>query len=329
MTGSQVQKWADTAMYRSEDMPEEARVGPAVTLLAMNADPLGQIAATSMMYEGKVVRSLANDVSDEQRVHYFEQIKKTHLKMPFESVNFHFMLEGVTRSFTHQLVRQRVAAYAQESLRFSVIEMDDMNDRVALPPSLVGLKEDDPRLVAWRTAVRDLGGSYSALVNAGIPAEDARGLLPHNITTRVHYLTNLRALQEHLGNRLCTQAQFEWRQVAVGIVKAIRDYAKINAGFGGLGLEGNNWQFEKLSEMFRPICYLTGKCEFKASFDRACSIRERVDANAAAGRGSDQWDEPMYGGEQGSGVPGKTWVEILPIRPAEWLMDHAAAREKT
>lgn len=301
MSSKDIQRYADVAMYAAEEMPFDVNEqGPRVTLLSMSHDPLGQIAAMSMMYEGKVVRDLG-DVTDEQRKHYFEQIQRTHLKAPFEAVQFHFMIEGVTRSFTHQMVRQRTAVYAQESLRFAVKETID--DDVALPPTLRGLADDDPRVLVWRKGINAVDDAYSALIAAGVPAEDARGLLPHNITTRLHYITNLRGLQEHAGNRLCTQAQFEWRTVFVRIVEAIRNYDN--------GEHGGQWQYETLADVFRPICYLTGKCEFKASFDRACNIRDRVEANAQNGIDPIFWNDP---------------ANPNVIYPHEWLMMHDAAR---
>lgn len=339
---TEISKWSDEAMYFAEPMPFDVNeTGPRVTLLSMNHDPLGSIAAMSMMYEGKVVRDL-NDLSDRQRQHYFDEILKTHLKAPFESVSMHFMIEGVTRSFTHQMVRQRTAVYAQESLRFAV--KDTIDEEVALPPSLRRLKDDDPRVVLWRKAINKVDDTYHALVNSGVPAEDARGLLPHNITTRLHYVTNLRALQEHAGNRLCTQAQFEWRAVWIRIVEAIRDYSgpiklatqerRTGPAHDQLAPE---WQLDAIASMFRPICYLTGKCEFKADFDRKCKIRNRVDANHAKGRSSSEWDQeydmvvgdPIVSGVGPQSVVTEedgTPVFIGAIQPAEWLTDPTAAR---
>jgi len=313
MSGNEVIRWADGAMYEAEEMPFDVNeTGPRVTLLNATPQPLAAIAAMAMMYEGKVVRDL-RDVSQEQRISYFEDIRNTKLQAPFEAVNLHFMIEGVTRSFTHQMVRQRTAVFAQESLRFAVKESID--EEVALPPSLQGLQYDDPRLVIWRSAVNKVDDAYHALVDNGVPAEDARGLLPHNITTRLHYVTNLRALLDHGGNRLCTQAQFEWRAVWDQIIRAIAGYWTPG---GALIHQGDNWEFKQIASMFRPVCYLTGKCEFKASFDRPCSIRGRVEQNAASGIPSSEWHTETIG---------KDGLRIDPIHPAEWMLDHGAARK--
>lgn len=394
MAGKEVQKWADTAMFSSE--PLDATVGPEVHVLSMSPDPLGEIAAATLMYQGVVIKDLA-DITDEQRRKAFEQIKATKLKAPFEFVKMHVLFSGVTRSWTHQLVRQRTAAYAQESLRFAVVE-DGFTSRVARPPSLAGttavyreLAEEaknnlahdgewrpsairesveramvkQPREERWRqtwdAAVEAVEKAYSQLVNDGMPAEDARGLLPHNVTTRVHYTTDLRALVDHAGNRLCTQAQFEWRTVFIKLVKAIRAFGKHSgvdkvynakeigpAGHPYRAAKPVQWQYDLIADLFRPACYLTGKCEFAAQdLDRKCSIRDRVDANAKVGRPSSEWGTehhttmtPKQGVDLGwpwcttkvvtapeggtVNVPDHPYIPR--IDPREWLADPGAAR---
>jgi len=289
----EIQRWADPAMFEAEpiEKDEEGRLTPRVHLLSATPDPLGAIAAACAMYEGRVVRD-TGEVTDEDRRHYWEQVKKTHLKAPLEFVDMHFLLEGVTRAFTHQLVRQRTAVYAQESLRFAVKE--NLEEEVPLPPSI---QEGTTEAGVWNHAVKRAGTAYHQLVERGVPAEDARGLLPHSTTTRVHYKTNLRNLVDHAGNRLCTQAQFEWRFVFTGIVQAIRNYEPSPLRDHQMGMR--TWQFQLIADdgLFKPVCYALGHCPFTADFDRGCTIRERVQ------RG--EWDK---------------------IDDREWLMNPAAAR---
>jgi hypothetical protein len=167
-------------------------------------------------------------------------------------------------------------------------------------------------------------------VNNGVPAEDARAVIPHAITTRLNYVTDLRNLSEHAGMRLCTQAQFEWRIVFMEIVKAIRNYGRDH-----LDHPGDDWQFEALanSGLFRPVCYQQGKCVFKADFDRSCTIRERVDQNEHVGRPSAEWHLP-HSSVQVVPNPGgpmhmqsiQQTVRIDGIDASEWLLNPAAAR---
>lgn len=299
---TEVARFADVAMYQAEPMVQGATgVSPRVTLISATPRPLQAMGAAVALYAGRVKRDVF-DVSPNEAATALDDMTKTTLKAGLEFVDFHFFIEGVTRAFTHQLVRQRTAVYIQESMRFAV--KDNAAIEVATPPSLQGLKEDDPRFVVWRNEVIRIAETYSQMINGGVPAEDARGLLPTNITTRVHYKTSLRGLMEHAGLRLCTQAQFEWRQVWNEIVKAIFNYETPGLGMD-MHFQSDNGQFRQITKLFQPICYRTGKCEFNASVDRYCRIRERVQAHAAKGESS------------------KVWVDIS---PAEWMLDPNAAR---
>lgn len=379
MTGKELNKWADDFMFTAE--PSKASDGPKAFLLGAPNDPLGHIAACAKMYKGEVVRDLAT-VTDAERMEYLEQIQKTVLKMPLEAVELHFMVEGVHRGITHQMVRQRTAAYAQESTRFAVKE--DMKEATALPPSLMntlpkaelvqqlrdkyraqGLemaavgysdheileeskthisKEQEQRL-KWDAAVEVIGNTYMELINDGMPAEEARGLMPTNITTRLNYITNLRSFYDTMAVRCSDQAQFEWRQLIMAMAKAMIEYGEqaeykawipfeedhswknypgyqewiemretVERGKEILIVVSAAWQYRALAEAIRPIEFVLGKRAFGANFDRPSRIGERVDAFAACGVPSDRWTT----GAPEFGIP--------PINPAEWLFDPNSAR---
>jgi flavin-dependent thymidylate synthase len=265
--------WVDPAMYSAE--PTEG-LYPSVTLLSATPDPLGALGAMCAMYEGRVIRDLDADLSTEDRWRYWEQVQKTHLKAPLEAIDLHFMIENVTRAFTHQMVRQRTAVYAQESLRFAVKE------QIAARPGPL-TKNDPSASKVWDAAVKMTWEAYKNLIANGIPAEEARGLLPHDTLTRLNYKTNLRNLVDHMGNRLCTQAQFEWRMVGAQIKQAIYEYISPN--------EAHDWQFELIanSGLFKPVCFEMGHCPFQADFDRGCTIRERMDTGRANEVKTEEW----------------------------------------
>jgi flavin-dependent thymidylate synthase len=326
--GKDVSRWADAAMFRSE--PLKAKGGPKVTLLNATPDPLGSLAALYAMYTGKVVRNLSEVTDDDRRLAFEDQFK-TELQGPLEVAQFHFLVEGVTRSFTHQMVRERQAFFAQESMRFAVVDGDTWGDRVAYPPSLArkpesypswdGLSDKERGYIlardAWDDAVLSAENGYQKLIDAGIPAEDARGLMPHAMTTRLHWVLDLRGLLHVAGLRLCTQAQFEWRQVMAQVVLALRDYEIQDGTWADGSMRyADPWQFQLIADSLKPVCYQKGQCGFMAKFDRGCTIRERVEANDRVGRPSSEWDKPFL-----SNV-----IQIGSIRPSEWAADPTAAR---
>lgn len=347
-TTTDVVRVADVAQYARQPMPDAARKGIVVTLIDAPVDPLGTLAVLAGIYEGRVARA-KSEVTDEQRRDAWEAMMATVLSGPLEAIQFTFLVEGVSRAITHQMVRNRFSFFAQESLRFAVAE--DWASEVPLPPFLAGKRDDDPAVRVWLKALNASEDSYGALVAAGMPAEEARGLLPHAITTRLYWTVSLRTLLQEAGKRTCTQAQFDWRILFGGVARAFRERAQhappamahgkatyvrpTRMGWDGPSFDG--WQYELFADAIRPVCYQQGKCGFMAKFDRGCTIRNRVDANADLGRSSAEWGteyDAVDGDVIVAGVGPTSVVRtqegqpvfIGAIQSSEWAADPAAAR---
>lgn len=324
--GQEIQRWGDAQQYWRESIPVNNRRKIKVTLLNATPDPLGGLVALNGIYKGDVIRSLQDyRVTDEARRQALDDLTKTALSGPMESIQFHFLIEGVTRSITHQMVRSRFSFFAQESLRFAVPDGDWIAE-VPYPPSIEKLKEDDPRRVAWDYCVRVISASYEQLVNSGIPAEEARDLLPHAMPTRIHWVMDLRTLLLEAGKRTCTQAQFPWRIIFGEMAKELRSfgYEPATPGEPPMPNRPDAWQFELIADKIRPVCYQQGKCTFMAQFDRGCTIRERVEIrsrHSVPAPDSTQWHKPfLYTDDDGT-------VKSSPgIQDWEWAADPGAAR---
>jgi flavin-dependent thymidylate synthase len=319
--GALVRK-ADVAQYERQPMPDAARKGPTVTLLDAPVDPLGTLAVIGGIYVGKVARSKA-EVTDEDRRAILADMQQTVLNGPLEAIQFTFLVEGVSRAITHQMVRNRFSFFAQESLRFAVAE--DWAQEVPLPPSLVA---GSPAEGVWRKALNAAEDSYNALIGAGVPAEEARGVLPHAITTRLYWTVSLRTLLQEAGKRTCTQAQFDWRIIFSGVARALRargNHSKSQeyyVPFDGPGMASmsDGWQYRAFADLIRPVCYQQGRCGFMAKFDRGCTIRARVDMFEALNVPSSEWDRDHFF-THSSGPE-----HLKAIDPAEWAADPGAAR---
>lgn len=344
-------KWGDSAQYHAEPhanyVDEQHGVVPSAHLIWMTPDPLGVLAAFSGIYKGEVHKDVSR-ITDDMRKQCFEDVQKTHLQAPLELVKFHFLIEGVDRAFTHQHVRQRTAVYGQESLRFAIPGTLDM--ATTLPPSLQGtsrvspegpydITEEQAWRNRWEAALHSIDANYHALVETGMPAEEARGLLPTAVATRIHYCTDMRNMKDHAGNRLCTQAQFHWRVVFAQMLDQIRNYTPdfyswIPHGEGidrsrllGMWEDKFRWQYQMIADspLWRPVCYELRYCPFQASFDRACSIRERVEAMGRSGIPSSEWHEDQYVAVRSSARQYRA-EKVNGIQTAEWLLNPAAAR---
>lgn len=321
--GARVQLWADVAMWKAPKHTDPQK--PKVTVSMCTPDPLGVMAMVNAQYTGRNLTSPTQVTEDERREAWEAATVSKLSETPLEWIQWSINFENVSRAFTHQLVRTRMATYAQESQRFAV--KDNVRDSTKLPPSLAGTlpweefcaarraegvdpemnisKEQTWRNI-WDNALDVVDSAVGNLINSGMPAEDARGLLPTNMLTRVHMRVDMKTLLNLAGARLCTQAQAEWRAVFAELAKAIRIYALDQP-------VEHHWQYHLIQDSFRPICFAANRCTMKARSDRYCAIREQVDLFEAAGVKSDEWENDA------------SWqLGIRPIHPAQWIAADAA-----
>lgn len=147
----------------------------------------------------------ASEWTHEERMEHLEYMRNT-IQSSWEFVDYTFRIEGVTRAFTHQLVRTRTGSYAQEAQRVVDVSGHD----VLLPFDL------DPQTeqAAFFSIAADYAlSAYDTLVKEGMNRQDARGILPTNISTSITAKFNLRTLSDTAKVRLCTRTQGEYQTV--------------------------------------------------------------------------------------------------------------------
>lgn len=131
-----------------------------------------------------------------------------------EFADFSFKIEGVSRALTHQLVRHRMASYAQRSQRYCT---EDGFEYVT--PKTIAKNDETAEL--YQGIMENIQTAYDALIAYGVPAEDARMLLPNACCSQICVKMNLRELIHFCNERLCACAQWEIREMARLMVKAV------------------------------------------------------------------------------------------------------------
>lgn len=132
----------------------------------------------------------------------------------WEFVDYVFLVEGVSRAYTHQQVRTRTGSYAQQTMR--VLDMGQF-DYV-----FTDRNEADPeakRMIAALCA--DIARVYRRLREAGQPTEDARGILPTNIATNIVCKFNLRTMTDLARSRTGGRTQGEYQRVVNAMIDAV------------------------------------------------------------------------------------------------------------
>ena len=141
-----------------------------------------------------------------------------------------FLITGVSRSFTHELIRHRHFSYSQLSQRYV-----DESDSEFVEPDVIA---SEPELhQAWCEAVNAARAAYDRLV-AGLERhyaaepdktlrrklarQAARSVLPNATETRIFVTGNARALRHFIEMRGSGYADVEIRKVAVAMLDILR-----------------------------------------------------------------------------------------------------------
>lgn len=195
----------------------------------------------------------------EQQLEHLAYMKDT-IQSSWEFVSYTFELKGVTRAFTHQLVRTRTGSYAQQSQR--TVDARELEVVNPIPPSgayLYGASN------VYDDCVDDIKKTYTSLIDDyDVPAQDARGLLPTNITTDIIAKFDLRTLHNMGLLRLCTRTQGEYQQT----FKMMRDRV----------IEVHPWA----KDFIKVHCAWYGTCAFPRYTE--CPIQKYTLDQGGAGR---------------------------------------------
>jgi thymidylate synthase (FAD) len=148
-----------------------------------------------------------------------------------EHASWSFLLDGVSRSFTHQLVRHRIGfSFSQLSQQYH-----DHSRAEFLPPA--GLERIPEALAAWNTAVEAAQVAYHTIQSLlgsenepGLEGKEqlrairsaSRSVLPNATETRIVVTANARSLRHFLSLRGATEGDFEMRHVSGLIYKMLQ-----------------------------------------------------------------------------------------------------------
>ena len=133
-------------------------------------------------------------------------IKSGHTAM-IEMSSITFKISGVSRVVTHELVRHRIASFAQRSQRY----VDEKNPSFVIPDEIEQNEEAKKLYVeqmesAWNT--------YKKLQELGFKNQISRYVLPNATDTTICVTMNFRALRNFFKLRCSVRAQPEIRKMA-------------------------------------------------------------------------------------------------------------------
>ena len=162
---------------------------------------------------------------------YIERLLEVGHGSVLEHSVWNFIITGVSRSFTHELVRHRAGfGFSQLSQRYVDESVADF-----VEPDCIA---DDPELhEVWRSAVEHAQEAYVRLVlglertfasepdatlRRKLARQAARSVLPNATETKIFVTANTRALRHFIELRASEHAEVEIRRVAATILDIVR-----------------------------------------------------------------------------------------------------------
>lgn len=190
-----------------------------VTLITHTPEPEKIIAsAAKLCYSSSDIETLMNGLTTEKVESFIKKLSDLGHQSPLEHCSFTFGIEGVSRALSHQLVRHRIASYSQKSQRY----VKEGQFEYIKPDTIKNLPSLD---LAYDILMISIQRFYDEAIELGVPAEDARFVLPNACETKLISTMNIRSLLHFFDERCCNRAQWEIRQLADAMLKLCKEVA--------------------------------------------------------------------------------------------------------
>lgn len=121
------------------------------------------------------------------------------------------------RAIANEIVRHRMASYAQESTRYCNYSKDKFGNELTFIEPSQGVNDD------WVEAVKQAERAYILLVAGGWTAEQARSVLPLCTKTEINMKANLREWRHFFKPRCDKHAHPDMRVLALDLLKQMHD----------------------------------------------------------------------------------------------------------
>ena len=126
------------------------------------------------------------------------------------------------RGVTHEIVRHRVASYAQESTRYCNYGQDKFGRQITViePSFFVGNEEN---YYFWKESCEWAEEYYFKLLENGATPQEARSVLPNSLKTEIIVTMNMRELRYFLRLRSAKVAHPQIREIAIPLLEELKE----------------------------------------------------------------------------------------------------------
>ena len=222
-----------------------------VKLLTYTPDAEKTIAAAAKLcYAKSDIDTLTENLTPEKVESFLHMLEDLGHESPVEHASFTFGIEGVSRALLAQITRHRIASFSVQSQRyvsktdFTYITPPEIEACPEAKEEFIAAMEEDAR---HYESIRQklMARHYETNLANGMPEaeakraaekkanEDARFVLPNACDTRIIMTMNVRSLYNFFRLRCCTRAQWEIRELAIEMLKLVREVCPLLFGKAG------------------------------------------------------------------------------------------------
>lgn len=185
---------------------------------------------------GRTCYKSENHITPESSRKFAAMVVKNHHEAMLEhaSVMVRFTVD---RGVSHEIVRHRMASFAQESTRYCDYSKGKFgNELTFIEPCFWADDEHSPELRAWKLMMEEAEELYMALRSEKIPPQEARDILPNSLKTEVVMTANIREWRHFFKLRAAGETGAphpQMAEVAVPLLKQFQE--KMPELFGDIG----------------------------------------------------------------------------------------------
>lgn len=146
-------------------------------------------------------------------------IKHNHLAMIEHSSLS--VLFTVDRGISHEIVRHRIASFAQESTRYCCYSKDQFGGGITVIEPFF-YKDDPVKYTLWADSCWEAEAAYMELLRLGSTPQEARSVLPNSLKTELTMTANYREWRNFFQLRTAKDAHPQIREVTVPLLKELQ-----------------------------------------------------------------------------------------------------------
>jgi thymidylate synthase (FAD) len=193
-----------------------------VKLLKFTQEPEKMCAvAARLCYSSTDIDEISEQFTKEQIKKLLDKIISSGHNSVLEHASFTFGVEGASRALLAQLTRHRIASFSVQSQRYVKFK----NSVEFVVPETI--KKDKNLLKKYNDFLKNTEELYKEFLNANIPAEDARYILPNACATKIIITMNARELRHFFSLRSCNRAQWEIRDMSCRMLNLVKKEAPL------------------------------------------------------------------------------------------------------